>query len=47
MKMFGLEMLQKSLNHALSKIQAQQTLKFDVAVCFLSTVYQNEHNSIM
>ena len=39
MKIFGLEMLQKSLTYALSKVQAQQTLNFDAAVCFLSTVY--------
>ena len=32
MKMFWLEILQKSLNYALPKIQAQQTLKFDAAV---------------
>ena len=38
-KMFWLEILHKILNYAFLKIQTQQTLKFDAAVCFLSAVY--------
>ena len=44
-EMFGLDILHKILNYAVVKIQTQQTLKFDAAVCFLITVYWNERNN--